>query len=85
MILENLKPAFKRGYSKLLISECVIPATGADPLATGLDLNMMGVFSSRERTEQNWEDLLVKAGFRIVQIWTDTAISYESIIEAELA
>ena len=45
---------------------------------------MMGVFSSRERTKEDWKNLLAKAGFQIVATWTDTTIAYESIIEAEL-
>lgn len=54
-------------------------------MTTGLDLIMMGVFSSRERTRQDWENLLEEAGFRMVGVWMDTTIAYDSIIEAELA
>ncbi|KAF2100733.1 putative O-methyltransferase [Rhizodiscina lignyota] len=83
-ILNTLKPAFKPGYSKLILNECVIPSVGANPLTTGLDLIMMGCFGSRERSQVEWEALLERAGFRIVSVWTDTTVAWDSIIEAEL-
>lgn len=51
-ILANLKPAMKRGYSKLLINENVIPDKGAHYISTGLDMLIMAVFSGAERTER---------------------------------
>jgi len=83
-ILRNLRPAFKRGYSKLLLNESVIPATGANPHATSLDMIMMAFLNGRERDQADWERLLEEAGFRITGIWTSEA-AYESVIEAELA
>ena len=64
---ESLKP----GYSKLVINESVIPDTGVNPVLSGLDLIMMGVFNSKERTRDDWEKLLDAAGFRIVREYTD--------------
>jgi hypothetical protein len=82
-ILGNLRPSLRRGYSKLLINECVIPSTGANPVSTALDIIIMGAFSTRERSRVEWEMLLDAAGFRIVGIWADPAVAYESVIEAE--
>lgn len=84
-ILDNLKPSLKRGYSKLLINESVMPSTGANPLSTALDILVMAAFSTRERSRVEWEKLLDAAGFRIVAIWADPAVAYESVIEAEFA
>ena len=83
-ILINLKPGLKKGYSKLLINETVIPDQGAHWLSTALDMVMMVNFSATERTEQNWHTLLESAGFKIVKIWTYEP-GTESLIEAELA
>jgi hypothetical protein len=74
----------ERGYSKLIINECVIPAIGGDPLSTALDLIVMGVLSAKERSQSDWERLLSAAGFRITKIFTDPTTAYESVIELEL-
>jgi hypothetical protein len=74
----------KPGYSKLLINENVIPNTGAQWEATALDIMMLTLLPSRERTLDNWESLLGRAGLRISHIWT-VANGVESLIECELA
>jgi hypothetical protein len=74
----------KPGYSKLLINENVIPNTGAQWEATALDIMMLTLLASRERTLDNWESLLGRAGLRISHIWT-VANGVESLIECELA
>lgn len=84
VILENLKPAMVKGYSKVLIDENVINSKGAHWMSTGLDWFMMGFFSSSERLESAWEQLLESAGMKIVKIWTSEQ-GTESLIEAELA
>jgi hypothetical protein len=74
------------GYSKLLIPENVIPSTGADWQATALDLVMMALLSSRERTEAEWRKLLGDNDFVVVGIWnTNKMNGVESLIECELA
>ncbi|ETS85244.1 hypothetical protein PFICI_03269 [Pestalotiopsis fici W106-1] len=83
-IFKNITPAMKRGYSKLLIYEVVLPPTGANSIQSGLDLTLMIVLSSFERTEQDWYGLLEKAGLRIVSISRRPG-AVESVIEAELA
>lgn len=81
-ILERVKEAMKPGYSKLLINENVLPPTGAQWEATALDIMMLTLLASRERTQANWESLLQKAGLKIVKIWT-VANGVESLIECE--
>ena len=83
-ILTNLKPAMTPEYSKLLINEYVIPDTGAHWISTGIDIFMMAIYSSGERTEQDWRRLLEGVGFRIAKIWTPEP-GTESLIEAEVA
>lgn len=74
----------KPGYSKLLINENVIPDIEADWQLTALDLMMMTIVSSGERKEQQWRQLLEKAGLKILKIWSYEN-GVESLIECELA
>lgn len=83
-ILENVKDAMEPGYSRLLINENVIPDVQAHWEATGLDLMMLALFASRERTAAQWKHLLEdRAGLRIVKIW-EVGNGVESLIECEL-
>lgn len=83
-ILSRVTAAMKPDYSKLLINENVIPSIGADWQATALDMMMMTLFSSRERTEEQWRKLLEPTGLRIIKIWS-AGEGVESLIECELA
>ncbi|KAK2008967.1 O-methyltransferase [Colletotrichum eremochloae] len=83
-ILSHITAAMKPGYSKLLVNENVLPPTGANWQATALDIMMMTLNSSRERTEGQWRNLLESAGLNIVKIWTK-GDGVESLIECELA
>jgi hypothetical protein len=83
-ILSNLVPAMKRGYSKILINENVIPSTNAYWETTSLDIIMMADFASQERTETQWRMLVESVGLKIVKIWT-VRRGVESLIECELA
>ncbi|THY22919.1 S-adenosyl-L-methionine-dependent methyltransferase [Aureobasidium pullulans] len=84
-ILENLKPAMKHGYSKLLLNEIVVldKISTSSPQVTSFDLAMMGLCAAQERTELMWRTLLGRAGFKVIKIWTSEA-AVESIIEAEI-
>lgn len=83
-ILTTLLPAMKRGYSKVLINENVIPDTNAYWETTSLDIIMMADFASQERTARHWHALIQSAGLRITKIWTAQR-GVESLIECELA
>ncbi|KAI0839630.1 putative O-methyltransferase [Hypoxylon sp. FL0890] len=83
-ILRNVAPALKKGYSKLLICDVLIPPTGASAYQVVLDVNMLIHLSSYERTEAMWKKLLNDAGFKIIKIWMDQR-GNEVVIEAELA
>ncbi|KAK8000937.1 O-methyltransferase [Apiospora marii] len=83
-IFGHTRAAMRRGYSKLLIYEVVLPARGATSLMTTLDLQLMACVSGMERTEAHWARLLGEAGFRIVEIFRHPR-AVESVIEAELA
>lgn len=72
------------GYSKLLINENVIPDSKAHWEATALDMMMLALLSSRERTNAQWRELIEeRAGLKIVRVWGGAA-GVESLIECEL-
>lgn len=83
-ILENLVPALKKGYSKVLFNEIVISEEKPILAATAMDMMMLAHFAVRERTEAEWRRIMEKAGLRIVEIYTYPGVA-ESLIEAELA
>ncbi len=83
-IVERVKEAMKPGYSMLLINENVLTATGASWEATALDILMLTLLSSKERSENDWFELLAgKCGLKICKIW-HVASGVESVIECEL-
>ena len=67
-ILRGLKPAMRPGYSKLIINDWVIPEQRAPLYPSLLDINMLALFSSMERTASQFQALLESEGFEIVQV-----------------
>lgn len=82
-ILQQIKPAMKPGYSRLLLNEIVMPLQNATWPMTSMDQLMLILAASRERTEAHLTKLLQQAGFSIVKIYSDE-LSQESLVEAEL-
>lgn len=83
-ILSRIKEAMKPGYSRLLINENVMPSTGAYWETTALDMIMLTLFSSGERTREAWYNLLEdKVGLKVLKIWS-YGTGVESLIECEL-
>jgi hypothetical protein len=62
-ILKNCHKAMKK-RSKLLIVEMVIPPGNQPSIAKLLDLEMLVTTGGRERTENEFKELLDKSGFR---------------------
>ncbi|KAI7268671.1 hypothetical protein KC345_g7638 [Hortaea werneckii] len=90
-ILTRIAQAMEPGYSKLLIHENCIPALGAHWEATALDMMMLGLVASKERTDHEWRELIEATvrqdGYRlrVVGIWGDgEEEGVESLIECEL-
>ena len=72
------------GYSKILLSETILPDMGCSLLQAGLDIQMMGMHAGMERTRAQWKKLLEGEGFRIVKFWMAPGGDGEGIVEAEL-
>ncbi|KAF2238853.1 S-adenosyl-L-methionine-dependent methyltransferase, partial [Viridothelium virens] len=81
-ILSNTVSAMKKGYSKILLNEFILPDRGCPLLPIGMDLNMMAMHAGQERTENQWRALLVKAGLEPT-FWFSNG-GAEGIIEAHL-
>ena len=60
----------KKGYSKIIINEMVIPDMGAGLHQSQVDFTMMSCLSAMERTENDWHNLLATVGLKIDRIWT---------------
>ncbi len=83
-ILEQLKPAIKPGYSRVLINEIIVPSQGPTWPITSMDQLVFVLGAMRERTEAHWRSILERAGFKIVKIYS-YELGSESLIEVDLA
>lgn len=72
-ILEGIRGVMSTD-SVLLINENVLPASNVPLYSAQLDLTMMVCFSSLDRTEKHFEELLDSAGFKLVKIWRPEVI-----------
>ncbi|TGO53354.1 hypothetical protein BCON_0125g00200 [Botryotinia convoluta] len=84
-ILQQTIPAMKKGYSRILIVDSVLPDMGASVFGSLLDINIMPL-SGIERTEKHWKKLLEGEGLKVVNIqWPATAGgSRDCVLEAVL-
>lgn len=83
-ILENLKPALKPGYSRVLFNEIVLSEEEPTLHATSMDMMMLSHCDpAYERTERAWTELLHRAGYVVRSIFGNVGAA-ESIIEAEV-
>ena len=79
-ILKNCRLAMS-DQTKLLIAEMVIPPGPEPSFAKVFDMNMLVMMSGgKERTEAEFQELLVRAGFRLARVIPTK--STVSIIEA---
>ncbi|KAL8831609.1 MAG: hypothetical protein Q9191_000760 [Dirinaria sp. TL-2023a] len=78
-ILTRLAAAMTPGYSRLIINEMVIQDKDASLVAVHRDIAMMCVAGAIERTEQQWRDIVGKAGLKVEGIWNEVPEA-ESVI-----
>ncbi|KAI1392811.1 S-adenosyl-L-methionine-dependent methyltransferase [Hypoxylon trugodes] len=64
-ILKNVTSSMKKGYSKLVVTDFILPNTGCTQLPATWDLMMLTILSAMERTESQWRELLGTAGLTI--------------------
>lgn len=70
--------------SQILIDEIVLPNTGASAPPAAHDLEMMIMFGTMERTINQWNALLDRAGLKAVEVKTYEIAMQSSIIFAQL-
>ncbi|KAI0480021.1 putative O-methyltransferase [Xylaria cf. heliscus] len=80
-ILGRVRKAMKPGYSKLLVHEMIIPEEGASAFHAALDMTMMAFNAGIERTGRQWEELMNKAGLKIVKFWAPPQDDGDGIVE----
>ena len=68
-ILENIVSAMVKGYSKLLISEHIIPEQNCALATFGRDIGMMSLHGGVERSETQWKALLEPVGLHVVKFY----------------
>ena len=73
----------KPNFSKLLISEYILPDRDTALFPATLDIQMMGLHAGMERSEKQWRTLLDSAGLKVVKIWQELK-GGEGVIEAML-
>jgi len=85
-IVKQIIPAMKRGYSKLLVWDHVLPDRGAQVNTCLLDWVMMTFYASSERSEGRWRKLLEdpELGLKITDIVHYSQYD-QDVIELELA
>ncbi|MDF5723009.1 MAG: methyltransferase [Rhizonema sp. PD37] len=66
-ILKNCHQAMSQ-HAKLLLFETIIPTGNASSFGKLLDLDMLVMTGGRERTEEEYQVLLQKAGFQLIQV-----------------
>lgn len=85
-ILRNTRDALgKDPESAILIDDMVIPDVDAPWQAMQLDMIMMVALAARERTLEQWKQLIAAAGLKIKQIYTYTHSLRDSVIECVAA
>lgn len=80
-ILKHIVIAMRPGYSKLLLSESILPDRGARAFPAALDVQMMALHAGRERTEGQWRSLLASVGLCVIGVW-QKVVGGEGVIEA---
>jgi hypothetical protein len=68
MLLRNCRRAMEARDSRLLLIEWVVPPGDAFHPSKFIDLSMLMVYGGRERTEEEYVELLARADLRIDRI-----------------
>ena len=82
-ILVNIVAAMRPGYSRLLISDHILPEQNCPLHSFGRDIGMMSLHGGVERSEKQWKALLEPAGLQVVKFYYIGAKG-EGLVEAML-
>ncbi|KAI9669919.1 MAG: hypothetical protein M1831_006955 [Alyxoria varia] len=86
LILQNVARAMRRGVSRLLLYDLILPETGCGRDEATFDVVMMCLFNGRERTRAQWEGLLreVRPPLEISKVWRGGEGDGEPVLEVRL-
>lgn len=70
--------------SVLLIDEMVFPESGVNFNTASIDMTMLSVFASMERTEAQWRLVFEDVGLELVSTYTYYQRNYESVMDVRL-
>ncbi|KAK7178814.1 hypothetical protein PSPO01_15151 [Paraphaeosphaeria sporulosa] len=82
-ILEHLKHAMTKGYSKIIINEAILPEQGASLGHAARDMGMLLMLGAYERTERHWRELVESVGLTVVGVFYDP-VPGNGVIVAEI-
>lgn len=82
-ILRNTASAMKPGYSKIILSEYILPATGCPLPPSYADFHMMTGLAGLERTEKQFHELAASAGLKVMNFWYPEG-SFDGVVEIML-
>jgi hypothetical protein len=69
--------------SVLLVNENFIPEEAVPIYNAGIDFIMLSMFSSHERTVNQWTTLIESAGFSVVKVWRPDTPGAATLFEAK--
>ncbi|KAL1964923.1 hypothetical protein VTN77DRAFT_6276 [Rasamsonia byssochlamydoides] len=82
IILNNIKAAMKKGYSKLIVEDFILPDQDCSLLQSMWDCIMMLFLSSMERSADQWTQLFESVGLKVTKFWYPPGEA-QGIIEVE--
>jgi hypothetical protein len=80
-ILKNIRAAIPKKKGKLVLVETVVPAPNTAHFSKLLDLEMLVAAGGRERTAEEYGELLAESGFRLTRVVATASAA--SVVEAE--
>ncbi|KAI0391258.1 S-adenosyl-L-methionine-dependent methyltransferase [Xylariaceae sp. FL0594] len=83
LVLQNVKAAMD-SESVLLVDEMVFPEKGVSYDTASIDMTMLTVFASMERTEAHWRTVFEEVGLDLVRTYTYYPRNYETVMDVRL-
>lgn len=75
----------EKGYSKLILSDWIVPEKDPAPFMLAQDLNMLASGGGEERTEARLREAIEAAGLQISGVWDLGDRVSEGVVECEIA
>ena len=83
-VLRHITAAMIPGYSKLLVSDMILPDKDYSEHSARFDWLMVIMLAAMERTEMQWRKLLDEDGLEVTGLWYPLGKARDGIIECML-